>query len=139
MVRSAGQRVQGQVTGLESITNYYRAFLYVGSATDITSPLDFKTNHMNPCYDAVMLDTNGVFQTALLEPGNYTLIAEVYDREEFKPHEFADDEPQYGGILWMNSPKLAYVGSTNITVSTNAAPPPVNIELHPWAEPSKSP
>ena len=138
VVRSAGQRVQGRVMGLGSITNTAGAFLYVAAANAISNLNDFKTKSLEPCYDAVFLDTNELFQTALLEPGSYTLIAEVYVRNEFKPHEYADDEPQYGGILWGNPLKLGYVGSTNITV-TNKAALPVTVELHPWVEPAKLP
>ena len=69
MLRSTGQRVQGRVTGLASITNTAGAFLYVASTNAIRNPNDFKTNSLEPCYDAVFLDTNELFQTALLEPG----------------------------------------------------------------------
>ena len=57
---------------------------------------------------------------------------------QFKPHEYADDEPQYGGILWVPPRKLAYVGTAKVTVTANVAPM-VKIELHPWLEPAKSP
>jgi hypothetical protein len=130
MVRSTGQRVQGRVTGMRSITNTAGAFLYVASANAIRNPNDFKTNNLEPCYDAVFLDTNELFQTALLEPGTYTLVAEVYVWDKFKPHEYADYEPQYGGILWSNPQQLAYVGSAIVTITANAMPP-VKIELHP--------
>ena len=141
VVRSVGQRVQGRVTGLESITNPAGAFLYVGSAKAISNPNDFKTNNLEPCYDAVFLNTNGLFQTALLQPGDYTLIAEVYaSGKPPKPEPVPDDEPQYGGFggFFVNPQQLAYVGSKKITVAAQAAPP-VNIELHPWVEPVKSP
>jgi protocatechuate 3,4-dioxygenase beta subunit len=139
MVRSTGQRVQGQVTGLAAITNTAGAFLYVASANAINNPNDFKTNNLEPCYDAVFFVTNELFQTALLEPGKYTLITEVYawgkpPKRELIP----DDQPQYGDMGWFNPQQLAYVGSTNITVTAKAAPP-VKIELHPWVEPSKQP
>ena len=136
VVRSVGQRVQGRVTGMESVTNPAGAFLYVGSAKAISNPNDFKTNNLEPCYDAVFLNTNGWFQTALLKPGKYTLIAEVYAcGKPPKPEPVPDDEPQYGGFggSFFNPQQLAYVGSTNITVTAKAAPP-VNIELHPWGD-----
>lgn len=139
VVRSMGQRIQGRVTGMESVTNTVGAFLYVGSANAISNPNDFKTNKLEPCYDAVFLNTNGLFQTALLKPGKYTLIAEVFAcGKPPKPEPVPDDEPQYGGFggHFMNLQQLAYVGSSNITVTAKAVPP-VNIELHPWVEPSK--
>jgi hypothetical protein len=133
VVRSMGQRVQGQVEGMDSITNVEGAFLYVAKANAISNPNDFKTNNLEPCYDAVFLDTNGLFQTALLEPGNYTLIAEVYAwGKPPKRESIPDDEPQYGGMRF-NPQQLTYVGSTNITVTTGAAPP-VKMELHPWID-----
>lgn len=141
VVRSVGQRVQGWVTGMESVTNTVGAFLYVGSANAISNPNDFKTNNLEPCYDAVFLETNGLFQTALLEPGKYTLIAEVYAwGKPPKPEPVPDDEPQYGdfGGYSMNQPSLVYIGSTNIIITAKAAPP-VHIELHPWVEPPTSP
>ena len=139
LVRSTGQRVRGQVTSLASITNMAGSFLYVASANAIRNPNDFKTNSLEPCHDAVFLDTNELFQTALLEPGSYTLIAEVYVwGKPPEPKPIPDDEPQFGGWSWFNPQQLAYVGSTNITVTSKAAPP-VQIELHPWVEPAKSP
>lgn len=139
VVRSAGQRLQGQVRGLEAITNLAGAFLYVGSATAIRGPRDFKTDNLEPCYDAVMLGTNGVFQTALLEPGDYTLIAEVYVwGKPPKPDAIPDDEPQYGGMFRFNPQQLAYVGSARVRVTTNGAPP-VEVEVRPWVEPTHAP
>jgi hypothetical protein len=128
VVRSVGQRVQGQVTGLEGITNSVGSFLYAGSATAISSPLDFRTN-LEPCFDAVRLEKDGHFQTALLEPGTYTLVAEVYVWDEAKREPFSDDEPQYGGMSFMRPQQLAYVGSAKVTVTPNGAPPSVKIEL----------
>ncbi len=93
MVRSVGQRVQGQVTGLQGITNG-QAYLYVGTVAAISSPRSFKSK-LEPCFDAVKLGEDGRFETALLEPGTYALMAEVFkwgDQPDRKP--IADDEPQ---------------------------------------------
>jgi hypothetical protein len=136
--RSVGQRVQGQVMGMENVSNLVGAFLYVGSATAISSPNDFRTNNLEPCYDAVKLDTNGVFQTAILEPGHYTFLTEAFQwGKPSKPKPIPDDEPQYGGFggYYMNSRPLSYVGSAQVTVTTNGAPS-VKIELRPWGEPA---
>jgi hypothetical protein len=139
LVRATGQRVQGRVTGLSSITNAAGAFLYVASANAIRNPNDFKTNNLEPCYDAVFLDTNELFQTALLVPGSYTLIAEVYAwGKPPEPKPIPDDEPQFGDMFRFNPQQLAFVGSAKITVTTNAAPL-VKMELHPWVEPARSP
>ena len=140
IVRSVGQRVQGQVTGLGSITNLDQAFLYVASGSAIFTPSDFKTNMFQPCFDAVDLGKDGHFQTALLEPGNYTLAVEVYVKgEPPEPEPVPDDEPVYGGFFPFAMPRLAYVANTKVTVTTNALPPPVKIELHPWVDPAKAP
>lgn len=139
IVRSSGQRVQGQVTGLESITNSVGSFVYVGSATAISNLLDFGAK-LEPCFDAVSFDKNGLFQTALLKPGDYTLIAEVYVwGKPPEPKLIRDDEPQFGDMGWFSPQRLAYVGSAKVTVTAGAVPPPVKIELHPWVEPAKSP
>ncbi|MCX6923178.1 MAG: carboxypeptidase-like regulatory domain-containing protein, partial [Verrucomicrobia bacterium] len=137
LVRSVGQRVQGRVTGLESITNTAASYLYVASATAIRSPLDF-TTQLEPCFDAVRLGKDGLFQTALLQPGTYTLVAEVYVLGELpQPYPVGDDEPQYGGMLRMRPSSLAYVGSAGVTVTAAAAPAPVKIELLPWKPTTK--
>jgi hypothetical protein len=136
MARATGQRVQGQVTGLEAFTNTAGSFLYVASATAIRSPGDFTTNKMEPCFDTVSLGRDGHFQTALLEPGTYALVAEVYLWGETPDREtFADDEPQYGDMMFMRPQRLALVASAKVTVTTNeAAPPPVRLVLHPLVD-----
>ena len=79
----------------------------------------------------VVIGKDGHFQTALLEPGTYTLVAEVYVWGQLpEPYPVGDDEPRYGGVLRMRPSSLAYVGSAKVTVSTNAASP-VRIELVP--------
>jgi hypothetical protein len=135
-IRSLGQRIEGQVTGLDSITNLIGAYLYVGSASAIGGTLDFKSK-LELCYDAVKLEKNGHFQTALLEPGSYTLVAEAYEWGELPERSFADDEPQYGGVMRFRPQRLALVASANVTVTTNAPPRPMKIELHPWVIPVK--
>jgi hypothetical protein len=135
LVRAAGQRVQGKVTGLEPFTNTAGSFLYVASATAIRSTQDFTTNKLEPCFDTVSLGRDGLFQTALLEPGTYTLVAEVYLWGEIPNREtFADDEPQYGGMMFMRPQRLALVASAKVTVTTNAAPPPVRMALRPLVD-----
>ena len=140
MVRSAGQRAQGQVTGLEAFTNTAGSFLYVASATAIRSPRDFTTNKLEPCFDTVSLGSDGRFQTALLEPGTYTLVAEVYLWGDLSRDEmFADDEPQYGGMMFMRPQRLALVASAKVTVTANAPPPPVRMALRPLVDAEAAP
>ncbi len=136
LVRATGQRVRGRVAGLAAITNAAGAFLYIMAADAIKNPGDFLTNNPELCHDAVFLGTNEWFQTALLKPGNYTLVAEVYAwRKPSMPRQIPDDEPQYGDMMsWGNPEQLAWVGSTNLTVTAGATPP-VNLELHPWVDP----
>jgi hypothetical protein len=136
--RSIGQRIQGKVTGLESITNLYGAFLYVGLAATNGNPWDFKSK-MEAYYDAVKLDKDGSFQTALLEPGSYMLVAAAYRWREVSKPTYADDEPQYGGILRMAPLRLEFVATANLTVTSNTPSPLVKMEFHPWADSLKSP
>jgi beta-lactamase regulating signal transducer with metallopeptidase domain/Leucine-rich repeat (LRR) protein len=138
LVRSTGQRVQGQVTGLKQITNSVGVFLYVGSATATRSPHDYETN-LVPCFDAVKIGTDGRFETALLEPGDYSLIVEAF--VPVKPRErksVPDNEPDWGDGMWWTPPQLAYVGSAKVTVSAIASPTPVTIELRPHGEAANS-
>jgi hypothetical protein len=147
LVRSAGQRVEGQVTGLPNLPDTAVACLCVASSTAIRSRADFTTNKLDPCFDAVSLPGNGHFQTALLEPGTYTLVAEVYvqadapDDQENKK-EVPGDEPVFGGFMdfaFFRLPRLALVGSATVTVTTNAPPPPVRISLRPLTDAGKEP
>ena len=137
LVRSAGERVKGLVTGFVPSTNLPEAYIYVGSATAIKSPVDFKSP-LRPCFDAVELSQDGTFRTALLGPGNYTLVAEIFklgEPPDCKP--VADDEPQYGDVAWFYSRQLALVAAAKVTVTTNGTPPLVKLKLHPWVEPGK--
>ena len=132
--------MQGQVTGLEAFTNTAGSFLYVASATAIRSPHDFTTNKLAPCFDTVSLGRNGQFQTALLEPGTYTLVAEVYLWGQLPDREAVpDDEPVYGGMMVFRPQRLAFVASAKVTVATEAAPPPVRIALRPLVDAEVAP
>ena len=68
--------------------------------------------------DALTCGKDGQFQTASLEPGTYTVAVEVYRPE-------TPEESHRTGIRLP-----AYIGSANVIVTTNAAPPPVTIDLH---------
>jgi len=139
LVRSAGQRVQGQLTWVQPITNLEEAFLYVGPAPLIITPSDYKTNMFQPCFDVVKVDQDGHFQTALLEPGNYTLVVEGYVKgERTKPKALADDEPRLTGFAGPLPLRLAYAANAKVTVTTNAPPPPVKIQMEQWEPPTKA-
>jgi hypothetical protein len=96
--------------------------------------------------DAVILPNNGHFQTALLAPGTYTLVAEVYlpgdmpDDEDTK--EVPGDQPIFGGDGgwgFFRLQRLALVGSATVTVTTNAPPPPVRFSLGPVKDAKTAP
>ena len=86
---------------------------------------------------------DGQFQTALLEPGIYTLAVEVYVQcdpvKKPAPVGDGDDDPYWGDIAYPCPAQLTCVGSAIVTVTADAAPPPVKIELHPWVDPAKAP
>ena len=121
LVRQTGQRLRGEVTGLEK-TQATNGCLFVRSEND--------TNVMSwvaLCFDALTFGKDGLFQTALLEPGAYTVLAEVY-------------EPEVNtGVIRSGLRLPDYVGTAKVTITTNAAPPPVKIELHPTDTAPKAP
>jgi len=147
LARSIGQRVQGQVTGLQAIPDIAGSFLCVASSTAIRSREDYMTNKLDPCFDTVSLGRDGLFQTALLEPGTYTLVAEVYvqgaatdDEEDDK--DVPGDQPifgGFGGFGFFRPQRLALVGSAKVTVTTNALPPPVRFGLRPLVDAEVAP
>ena len=144
IVRSAGQRVEGQVTGLPALPDTAEAFLCVASSTAIRSRADFMTNKLDPCFDAVTLPGNGHFQTAVLEPGTYTLVAEVYLEDDASDDEDDKDVPGDqpilgGGFVFFRPQKLTLIGSATVTVPTNAPPPPVRIGLRPLKDAGAAP
>jgi hypothetical protein len=139
MVRSVGQRVQGQATGWQGITNG-GAYLYVTAASTFSSYRGFKSKLEN-CFDAVKLEGDGRFETAMLEPGTYTLVAEVFKQGDDQPmwsnqmdcKPIADDEPQLRGDWFFIPPRLALVGAVKVTITAKNRVPPVKLELYSWA------
>jgi beta-lactamase regulating signal transducer with metallopeptidase domain len=119
LVRSIGQRLRGEVTGLEK-TQATNGCLFIRSEND--------TNAMGwvaMCFDALTFGKDGLFQTALLEPGTYTVVAEAYEPEV---HSGTIHTGIRTGILLPD-----YVGMAKVTITTNAAPPSVKVELLPRA------
>jgi hypothetical protein len=137
LVRTTGWRVSGKIVGLENI-NIQRATLTVRSVAATGDP----RNHMEyllPCYDALAYPENfnkaGNFKTALLEPGNYTFIVEVYEPE---PEETEIIGGQKVRVFRSGIRLPSRVGTAKVTVTAGTAPPPVKIELRPWVGPAKS-
>ena len=67
---------------------------------------------------------------------------EVYvEGDPVKPAPVGDDEadPDWGDIAYACPAQLTCVGSAKVTVTADAAPTPVKIELHPWVDPAKAP
>ena len=69
--------------------------------------------------DAVACGQDGQFQTALLAPGAYTIVAEASRAET----------PEERGRTGLRRP--SHIGMAQVTVSADAAPTPVRIELRP--------
>jgi Zn-dependent protease with chaperone function len=115
-VRKVGQRVTGDVTGLEG-TGVSGAFVFVrergatGSAA--TDAKRFAT------FDATSCEVGGRFETALVEPGRYTVVAEAH-----KPS--SPDDTRY---LGRRGP--GFVGRADVTVTEDGPAPHVVIEMRP--------
>jgi hypothetical protein len=117
LVRSVGHPVQGKVTGLDH-TGATGGYIYVRSAIATGNPRDMMEGLL-PCFDALTFGTDGVFRTARLEPGTYTIVAHVYGPE---PIEFRHRT----GIRLPG-----YFGTAKVTVTAADPPPPIKIELQP--------
>jgi hypothetical protein len=119
LVRPAGQSVRGEVTGIGE-KGALGAYIYAYSGkTNI--PGDMLGSGWP--FDALTCGTNGIFQTAPLEPGSYTIVAMAYKEPDVYAHTLNPN----------------FVGKANVTVTTNAAPPPVKIELVPRESWTKKP
>jgi hypothetical protein len=117
LVRSVGSRVQGRIKDIDQ-TPAKSGYLYVRSAIATGEPRNH-TEWLLPSFDALTFGSDGVFQTAQLEPGDYTLIAHVYTPEP----------PQLRYNTGIRLP--AYWGTAKVRVAALVTPVSVEIDLRP--------
>ncbi|KPK61967.1 MAG: hypothetical protein AMK73_07125 [Planctomycetes bacterium SM23_32] len=111
--RTVGQRISGEVTGLEG-TGAPGAFVFVREPGP--DEKRFTT------FDATTCEVGGRFQTALVEPGSYTVVAEAY-----KPH-------ATGELRYLGRQLSDFVGTAQVTVTEDGPAPHVRIEMGPRTE-----
>ncbi len=128
LVRTNGFPVRGSVIGVTN-TEAAGVLLYVQSSEATSLPWE-PAMMMQRTFDALTCGKDGEFQTALLEPGTYSITAEAYKPET---PEFAGSEGQHVRVFRSGIRLPDYVGSVNVTVTANRAPEPVKIELRPWS------
>ena len=117
-VRATGFPVAGEITGFQD-AGFTAAFVRVRPA-GVTAAMDMATKEL-PTYDLVACEKDGRYQTARLSPGTYTLVAEAY-----RPI-----PPEEENGMRMRTRMAMPVGTAQVTVSADAAPEPVSIELSP--------
>jgi beta-lactamase regulating signal transducer with metallopeptidase domain len=120
-VRDRGQRVSGQVVGLD-LERVTGAFIYVRPAEATGDPRAGDRWEM-PTFDALTCGPNGRFRTGRLSPGEYTVVAEVYLPE-------APEQRRLSGLRVAD-----LVGTAKVRVPEEGAAPEVRIELKPRPEP----
>ena len=123
-VRDIGFPIQGEAVGMRA-ANLIQADVYVRSADGTDYTQIPPRGRRPPAFDAEACDTNGLFTTAVIEPGTYDLVVEAFHTKGFwraETYRIPD-----------------YVGVQRVTVSANNAPPPVKIELHPFASAIEKP
>ncbi len=113
-VRPPGQAIRGQVAGIAE-AGALGAYVYAFSAQSTNAPADMVI-HDRPL-DALTCGKDGQFHTAQLSPGACTVVALAF-KEPASP--VSRGEPDF-------------IGSVNVTIPANTAPPPVKIELLPRA------
>jgi hypothetical protein len=119
LVRSAGYPLHGEVTGLDQ-TTARGGYVYVrspGATGDARAPSEWSL----PCFDALTFGEDGRFETARLQPGNYTVLVEVFEPEP-------RSSVVRTGIRLPN-----YTGIAKLTITADTAPPLVKIPIHPPA------
>jgi hypothetical protein len=118
-VRATGFPVTGEITGFQD-AGFTAAFIKVRPA-GVTGAIFDEAEGKLPTYDLVACEKDGRFQTARLSPGTYTLVAEAY-----RPI-----APEEENEMRMRTRMAMPIGTAQVTVSADAAPGPVNIELRP--------
>jgi hypothetical protein len=118
LVRAKGSSLRGELVGLEE-TDAPGAYIYVRSGTASGDPKDLGERAL-PSFDALAFNRGDrQFQTARLEPGTYTVVAEAY-RPETREQQ---------GRSGIRLP--AWIGTAKVTISANTPPAPVRIEMRP--------
>ncbi len=116
-VRKKGSPIEGKVVGLER-TGATGAFVFVRSPK-VTGDPQAHDEWRLPIYDGVTSAKDGRFKTALIEPGQYKIVAHAY-------------EPEPRGMGISTGWRLpAYVGTAKVTVPEDGPPPRVQIEMKP--------
>jgi len=119
LVRSAGYPLHGEVTGLDQ-TTARGGHVYVRSP-GATGDARARSEWSLPCFDALTFGADGRFETARLEPGNYTVVVEVF-------------EPEPPSSVFRSGIRLPnYTGIAKVTITADTPPPLVKIPIHPPA------
>jgi beta-lactamase regulating signal transducer with metallopeptidase domain/Leucine-rich repeat (LRR) protein len=120
VVRPVGQTVRGQVTGIEE-ASALGAYIYACSGEITNSPI--KSWNPGPLIDLGTCGKDGVFQMARFPPGTYSIVAMAYKEPDVYSHSMDAD----------------FIGVAKVTVTADAPPQAVKIELHPRVDSAKSP
>ena len=115
MVRTNGQRIRGKVLGLNVMFDF-SDYIFVKSADATGLPWPQRSrNEQNEfkyrTFDVLQFHADGTFETAMLRPGTYTVIANVYPPGDLS-----------SGMSYRNS-NPDYVAVAKVTVTTNAMLP----------------
>ena len=115
MVRIDGQSIHGKVIGPNDVmASGGYIFVKSGDATGLPWPQRSRNGQKEYQYrtfDVSQFGTNGVFETALLRPGTYTVVADVYP----------PGDGNTGSSMRNSGPD--YVAVAKITVTAEAMPP----------------
>jgi len=124
-VRKRGHPIEGELVGLEH-TQVPGAYVYV-RPPEATGDPEARDEWKLPIFDGVVCVRGGKFKTALIEPGQYKIVAHAYEPER----------PGGGFSTGWRLP--AYVGTAMVRVPADGPPPPVRIEMKPRAARRKAP
>ncbi|MHC4399204.1 MAG: carboxypeptidase regulatory-like domain-containing protein [Planctomycetota bacterium] len=121
LVRKEGRRISGMVVKPE-VGNLAGAFVYVKPAEATGDPRRLTAEVRLDTFDMLGCKINGQFQTEIIPPGEYTVVAEAY-----KPEDLKDG--------WTSGRRLPdFVGTAKVTVKKEGPLPAVLIELKTWQE-----
>ncbi len=124
-VRKRGHPIDGELVGLEH-TLVPGAYVYV-RPPEATGDPEARDEWRLPIFDGVACVRGGKFKTALIEPGQYKIVAHAF-------------EPEPPGVGFNTAWRLpAYVGTAMVRVPEDGPPPPVRIEMKPRAARRKTP
>ena len=86
MVRTNGQRIRGKVLGLDKAkASGGNIFVKSGDATGLPWPQrsrNGQNEYKYRTFDVSQFGADGTFETAMLDPGTYTVVADVYPPED---------------------------------------------------------